>query len=45
VVTVVERREGLEALRAHLVAAHMQDCRARVKDYVLRTALQVLRPA
>lgn len=45
VVTVVERWESLEALRAHLAAPHMRDYRARVKDYVLRTQLQVLQPA
>jgi quinol monooxygenase YgiN len=45
VVTVIERWEGLEALRAHLTAPHMQDYRARAKEYVLRTQLQVLQPA
>jgi len=45
VVTVVERWESIDALRAHAAAAHMQDYRIRVKDYVLRVQLQVLRPA
>jgi quinol monooxygenase YgiN len=45
VVRVVERWEGLEALRAHLAAPHMRDYRARVKDFGLRTRLQVLQPA
>jgi quinol monooxygenase YgiN len=45
VVTVIERWEGLDALRAHLAAPHMQEYRARVKDYVVRTQLQVLQPA
>jgi quinol monooxygenase YgiN len=45
VVTVIERWESLEALRAHLAAAHMQDYRARVKGVVVRTQIQVLRPA
>ncbi|HEX5273410.1 MAG TPA: putative quinol monooxygenase [Gemmataceae bacterium] len=45
VVTVVERWETLDALRAHLAAPHMLDYRARVKDYVLRTQIRVLRPA
>ena len=45
VVTVVERWEGLEVLRAHLAAPHMQDYRARVKDLVVRAQLQVLQPA
>jgi hypothetical protein len=40
VVTGIERWEGLEALRAHLAAY-----RARVKDYVVRTQIQVLQPA
>lgn len=45
VVTVIERWESLDALRAHLGASHMEEYRARVKDYVLRTQLQVLQPA
>ena len=45
VVTVVERWEGLAALRAHLAAPHMQDYRARVKHYVVRTQIHVLQPA
>jgi quinol monooxygenase YgiN len=45
VVTAIERWEGLEPLRAYLAAPHMQDHRARVKDYVLRTRLQVSQPA
>ena len=45
VVTVVERWESLDALRAHTAAAHMQDYRARVKGYVVRVQLQVLTPA
>jgi quinol monooxygenase YgiN len=45
VMTVIERWESLEALRAHLAASHMQDYRARVKDYVVRTQIQVLQPA
>ncbi len=45
VVTVIERWENLEALRAHLAAPHMQDYRARVKGLVARTQVQVLQPA
>jgi quinol monooxygenase YgiN len=45
VVTVLEKWEGLDALRAHLAAAHMQEYRARVKDLVRRVQLQVLQPA
>jgi quinol monooxygenase YgiN len=45
VVTVIERWESLDTLRAHLAAPHMQDYRVRVKDYVVGVQLQVLRPA
>jgi quinol monooxygenase YgiN len=45
VVTVVERWQSLDALRAHLAAPHMQDYRERVKGYVTRVQLQVLQPA
>lgn len=45
VVTVVERWASLEALRAHLVAPHMQTYRVKVKDLVDRVTLHVLQPA
>lgn len=45
VVTVVERWESVDALRAHLAAPHMADYRAKVKDWVKSTILQVLEPA
>ncbi|HEY1600655.1 MAG TPA: putative quinol monooxygenase [Pirellulales bacterium] len=45
VVTVVERWKDLDALRAHLVAPHMQAYRTKVKDLVQGTQLQVLGPA
>jgi len=45
VVTVVERWDNLEALRAHLQAPHMTDYRARVKDLVRGVKIQVLQPA
>jgi quinol monooxygenase YgiN len=45
VVTVVERWESLDALRAHLAAPHMQEYRGRVKDLVAGIQLQVLQPA
>jgi quinol monooxygenase YgiN len=45
VVTIVERWESQEALRAHAVAPHMQEYRVRVKDIVVRVQLQVLEPA
>lgn len=45
VVVVVEKWESLEALHAHLAAPHMQEYRARVKDFVVRVQLQLLEPA
>jgi len=45
VVTILERWESLEALRAHLAAAHMAEYRARVKGLVARVQLQILQPA
>jgi quinol monooxygenase YgiN len=45
VVTIVERWEGLDALKAHLAAPHMQVYRSRVKDLVTRVPLQVVQPA
>jgi quinol monooxygenase YgiN len=44
VVTVVERWESLDALRAHLQAPHMIDYRTRVKDLVRGVKIQVLQP-
>ena len=45
VVTVVEKWESKEALKAHLVAAHMAEYRERVKDLVLGMTLHILEPA
>ncbi|HVU86977.1 MAG TPA: putative quinol monooxygenase [Pirellulales bacterium] len=45
VVTVVERWKDLDALKAHLVAPHMQTYREKVKGLVLGMELQVLEPA
>jgi quinol monooxygenase YgiN len=45
VVTVVEKWADLPALKAHLVAPHMQEYRPRVKEIVKSTTLQVLEPA
>jgi quinol monooxygenase YgiN len=45
VVTVVEKWDSLDALRAHLQAPHMLAYRPRVKDYVVSVQLQVLQPA
>src|SRR5689334_1381494 len=44
-VTVVEKWESLDALRAHLGAAHVLEYRARVKDLIAGVRLQVLEPA
>ena len=45
VAVIVEKWESLDALKAHLQAPHMADYRIRVKDFVRRVSLQVLRPA
>jgi len=45
VVTVVEKWEDLEALEAHLVAPHMLEYRANVKEMVLGAQLSILEPA
>jgi len=44
VVTVVEKWESVEALKAHLVAPHMEAYRPRVKDLVLGMDLRILQP-
>lgn len=44
VITIVEKWESLEALKAHLVAPHMTTYRERVRDYVVGTTLQILEP-
>ena len=45
VVTVVEKWESLEALRAHMAAPHMVQYREQVKDMVVKVVLQILEPA
>ena len=45
VITIIERWESLDDLKAHLVAPHMATYRERVKDYVARATLKILRPA
>lgn len=45
VVTIVEKWESLEHLKAHLAAPHMGAYRERVKEYVQQVTLQVLAPA
>ena len=44
VVTVVEKWESLDALRAHVGAPHMLEYRERVKGMVAGVKLQVLQP-
>ncbi|MCP4783620.1 MAG: antibiotic biosynthesis monooxygenase [Fuerstiella sp.] len=44
-VTIVEKWESLDALKAHLVAPHMQAYRPKVKDYVQSSELRVLETA
>jgi len=44
-VTVIEKWESVDALKAHAVAPHMQAYRVRVKDFVRATELRVLAPA
>ena len=45
VVTVIEKWETLDALRAHGVAPHMLDYREKVKDIVEGVSLKVLEDA
>jgi len=44
VVTIVEKWSDLAALKAHLVAPHMQEYRPKVKHLVHSTTLQILEP-
>jgi quinol monooxygenase YgiN len=44
VVTVVEKWESLDALYAHIGAAHMQEYREKVRDFVMGVSLQVMEP-
>jgi quinol monooxygenase YgiN len=44
IVTIVEKWESLEHLKAHLAAPHMAEYRNRVTDIVLGVSLQILQP-
>ncbi len=44
-VTVVEKWESLNHLKAHLIAPHMVEYRPKVKDFVRSVTLQILEPA
>jgi quinol monooxygenase YgiN len=45
VVTIVEKWESLDHLKAHLAAPHMQAYRPRVKDLITLSSLVILSPA
>ena len=45
VVTIVEKWESVDALKAHLATPHMAEYRSRVKGMVHNVTLQVLQPA
>ena len=45
VVTVMEKWESIDALKAHLVAPHMQAYRPKVKEMVRGMTLHILEPA
>jgi quinol monooxygenase YgiN len=45
VVTIVEKWESVDALKAHSQARHVVEYRGRVKDLVVGMQLQVLSPA
>lgn len=44
-VVVVEKWESVQHLEAHLVCEHMRDYRPKVRDFVISTVLQILKPA
>ena len=44
IVTIVEKWDSVEALKAHLVAPHMLSYKEQVKDIVLDLGLKVLQP-
>jgi quinol monooxygenase YgiN len=45
IVVVIEKWESIAALEAHLIAPHMMDYRPKVKDFVKKVSLQILKPA
>ncbi len=44
-VTVIEKWESVDALKAHLVAPHMGEFREKVKDLVAGTTIHILENA
>ena len=45
VVTVVEKWDSLEALKAHMAAPHMADYHKKTKTMVVNVAVRILKPA
>lgn len=45
IVTIVEKWDSLESLKAHLVAPHMTEYRLKVKDFVVGAVLRILEAA
>lgn len=45
IVTIVEKWESVDALKAHLVAPHMTEYRSKVKDFVAGSVLRILETA
>jgi quinol monooxygenase YgiN len=45
VVTIVEKWESLDHLKAHLAAPHMKEYRTRVRGMIAGTTLHILTPA
>ncbi len=43
-VVVVEKWESVDALKAHLVAPHMNEYRSQVKEIVTTTTIHILEP-
>ena len=44
-ITIVEKWESLPALKAHLVAPHMETYRPKVKDFISSAELRILESA
>jgi len=44
-VTIIEKWQSVEHLKAHLEAPHMQDYRPKVKGFIQQATLHVLKPA
>ena len=44
-ITLIEMWESVAALKAHIVAPHMSEFRERVKPYLAKVEIQLLRPS